>query len=201
MEQLKRKIWFCVFFLLTLFVLQACLPTPVSAAEKRLIYKSKTRIVRTQTRAQVSPPVIDSGNPADKTIIISLSRETLTAYQGSQVVLQTSVTTGGPRTRTPAGAYQVLAKQQNFVMHSPWPRSDSRWYPNSLVHYGLLFDDGGYYIHDAPWRRRFGVGSNVVNGRPGGNSTGTHGCVNVPSGAEARLFHWASVGTRVIVEI
>jgi lipoprotein-anchoring transpeptidase ErfK/SrfK len=63
----------------------------------------------------------------------------------------------------------------------------------------MLFEDGGYFIRDAPWRSYFGPGSNAVDGRPGGNGTGTHGCVNVPFGVQARLFGWADVGTPVVV--
>lgn len=145
-------------------------------------------------------PSAVSASQGNQVIVISLSQERLVAYEGSTVVLQTPITTGGPMTRTPIGTYQVLAKERNFVMRSPWPRSDFRWYPNSFVHYGLLFQANGYFIHDAPWRRRFGVGSDTAFGKPGGSLTGTHGCVNVPSGAEARLFNWAGVGTTVVVQ-
>jgi lipoprotein-anchoring transpeptidase ErfK/SrfK len=136
----------------------------------------------------------------DKKIIISLSQENLTAYNGDAVFIETRVTTGGPNTPTPLGTYQILGKNQDFIMRSPWPQSDWRWYPDSFVHYALLFQQDGFFIHDAPWRSNFGLGSNTVPGIPGGSFTGTHGCVNVPSGAEAELYNWASIGTPIIIQ-
>ncbi len=144
-----------------------------------------------------APLVFASEN---KRIVISISRELLTAYNDSTIFLQTPITSGGPGTRTPMGTYSVLAKPMNYIMHSPWPSYDWRWYPNSFVHYGLQFLAGGYYIHDAPWRINFGPGSNSSRGTPGGSYTGTHGCVNVPSSAEAVLYTWAPVGTPVIIQ-
>lgn len=136
----------------------------------------------------------------DKKIVISLSEESLTAYDGETIFLQTPVTTGGQGTPTPVGTYKVISKIQNFVMRSPWPRSDWRWYSSVFVRYGLEFDEDGYYIHDAAWRNNFGPGSNSQRGTPGGDFTGTHGCVNVPVAAEAKLYAWAPVGTTVIVQ-
>ena len=100
---------------------------------------------------------------------------------------------------TPIGVFHVLAKQQDFTMHSPWATTDWRWYPDSHVNYGLLFYPDGYYIHDASWRSNYGVGSNTITGTPGGEYTGTHGCVNVPLDAEAELYNWADIGTPVII--
>jgi len=34
---------------------------------------------------------------------------------------------------------------------------------------------------------------------PGTTIPGTHGCVNVPLAAAAKLYNWASLGTPVIV--
>ena len=52
----------------------------------------------------------------------------------------------------------------------------------------MLFRDGGYFIHDAPWRSDYGAGSNLRGG--------THGCVNVPLSGETWLWNWAPVGTK-----
>jgi lipoprotein-anchoring transpeptidase ErfK/SrfK len=91
----------------------------------------------------------------------------------------------------------MLAKYTPYVMRSPWPKSSPLWYADSPVSYALLFQVGGYFLHDAPWRSVFGPGSNVVDGTPGGNTTGTHGCVNVPFAAETWLYNWSQIGTTV----
>jgi L,D-transpeptidase catalytic domain/FlgD Ig-like domain len=134
-----------------------------------------------------------------KRIVVSLSQQRLTAYDGSTPVLTTLVTTGNGALPTPLGVFPILAKYSPFTFTSPWPQGSPYYYPPSAANYALLFDNRGYYIHDAPWRSHFGPGSNAMLGTPGQNYTGTHGCVNVPLAAEAQLFTWATIGTVVQV--
>jgi len=130
---------------------------------------------------------------AGKVIVISLARQTLTAYQDGQVVLTTYVTTGRPALPTPPGVYQVMAKYSPFEFISPWPYGSPYWYPSSWVSYAMLFRGGGYFIHDAPWRSWYGPGSNIYDG--------SHGCVNVPLSPMTFLFRWTAIGTTVIVQL
>ncbi|HUZ77773.1 MAG TPA: L,D-transpeptidase family protein [Chloroflexota bacterium] len=147
-------------------------------------------------RQSAATPLVVS----DQRIVVSLSQQRLWAYNGDRVYLTSLVTTGGPELPTPTGTFHVLAKDAPFTFHSPWPKGNPFWYADSPVSYALLFDDRGYFIHDAPWRAWFGPGSNAVRGIPAGPTTGSHGCVNVPLRAEAQLFAWANVGTPVIVQ-
>lgn len=136
----------------------------------------------------------------NKRIVISLSQERLWAYAGDKVAISSLVTSGGPDLPTPAGTYSVLEKRYKWTFHSPWPKGSPYWYPDSPTTYAILFQDSGYFIHDAPWRSWFGPGSNAVPGKPGDATTGTHGCVNTPFGVAQMLFNWADVGTPVIVQ-
>lgn len=133
-----------------------------------------------------------------KRIIVSLSHEALYAYDGVKLVLQTLVTTGNPSLPTPAGHYTVLGKYHPYEFISPWPEGSPYYYAPSWSQYALLFRQGGYFLHDAPWRGAFGPGTNGP-GQPGTNYGGTHGCVNIPSSSMTFLFGWASVGTPVDV--
>ena len=132
-------------------------------------------------------------------IVVSLSKERLWAYDGSQEVLTTLVTTGNAALPTPLGQFPILARYSPFTMVSPWPPSSPYHYDPTRVTYALLFDDRGYDVHDAPWRSNFGPGSNATSGTPGQASTGTHGCVNVPYPVMQQLFEWATIGTVVDV--
>jgi hypothetical protein len=133
-----------------------------------------------------------------KRIVISIAKEALWAYDGKKLIANTLVTNGGPDTPTIPGIFHVEGAEQGLVMHSPWPRSSPLWYPDSPTNFALLYNaDGGYFLHDAPWRWKFGPGSNSVAGTPGGNLTGTHGCTNVPYATMAQLFTWAQVGTLI----
>jgi hypothetical protein len=130
-------------------------------------------------------------------IVVSLSQQRLTAYDGDTPVLSTLVTTGNPALPTPVGVFPILARYSPFTFISPWPKGSEYYYAPSTANYALLFDNRGYYVHDAPWRTAYGPGTNTVLGTPGQNYTGTHGCVNVPLAAEQQLFAWATIGTVV----
>ncbi|GEM_PF-3823091 len=137
-------------------------------------------------------------DPTVKGIFILLGRQRLLAYEDGRLVIDTPVTTGGPRSPTPAGAFSVIGKRGAFMMKSPWPEEDPRWYPDSWVNFALLFERTGFFIHDAPWRAIYGPGTNVTY-NPAVDWVGTHGCVNVPYDAETKLFQWADMGTPVTV--
>jgi len=140
------------------------------------------------------PPLLDRIGIAElgmgKVIVISLDRQSLSAYQDGKPVLSTLVTTGRPALPTPPGNYTVLRKNHPWQMVSDFPRSSPYWYPPSWVQYTLWFRSDGYAIHDAPWRSSYG---------PGTEAAGSHGCVNVPMPIMETLFGWADLGTRVIV--
>jgi lipoprotein-anchoring transpeptidase ErfK/SrfK len=131
-------------------------------------------------------------------IFVSLSRQTLYAYDGTKLVLQTFVTTGNPNLPTPPGHFAVIGKYHPYEFVSPWPLGSPYWYPPSWSQFALLFKEGGYFLHDAPWRGAFGPGTNGA-GQPGTNYGGTHGCVNIPSTPMVFLFGWAQLGTPVDV--
>lgn len=137
--------------------------------------------------------------PGDgRRIVVVLSQETLYAYDGNRLALKTYVTTGNPALPTPTGSYHIMAKYHPFEMISPWPPGSPYYYAPSWMQYAMLFRDGGYFLHDAPWRSAFGPGTNGP-GQPGTNYGGTHGCVNVPPAAMSFLWSWAPVGTPVLV--
>jgi lipoprotein-anchoring transpeptidase ErfK/SrfK len=136
--------------------------------------------------------------PPSKGIFLLVSRQALIAYENGSVIVQTPVTTGGARTPTPLGTFSIIQKRSHFVMKSPWPEEDPRWYPDSYVNFALLYERSGYFLHDAPWRATYGPGSNLFF-TPQIGWTGTHGCVNVPFAAEQKLFDWAELGTSVTV--
>jgi hypothetical protein len=134
-----------------------------------------------------------------KRIVISLSKQRLWAFDGSHYVMSSLVTTGNPALPTPTGAFPILGKYSPFTFVSPWPPGSAYYYPPSPTTYALLFDNRGYYVHDAPWRSNFGPHSNATTGTPGQNYTGTHGCVNVPFTMMQPLYQWATIGA--VVEV
>lgn len=164
---------------------------PARAYSYTITATDETGARQTQTRSGLGI--------TNKRIVVSLSGQRLTAFDGDKQVLTTLVTTGNPALPTPVGVFPILDKQSPFTFTSPRSPGDKYYYPSVKVSYALLFDNGGYYIHDAPWRRVFGPGTNAKSGKPGQNNTGSHGCVNVPLDAQKKLFQWATIGTVVQV--
>ena len=135
----------------------------------------------------------------DKVMLVSLTKETLTAQAGSTVFLTTPVTTGGQQLPTPTGTFEILSKEAPFLFHSPYEKGSPYWYPDVTSNRAMLFDQSSAaFVHDAPWRKTFGPGSNGP-GIPGSEFTGSHGCVELPTDAMAKLFAWTPLGTPVIV--
>ncbi len=154
------------------------------------LYEQKQTLASAILIKQQAPVAYNGG--AGKVIVVSLSRQVLTAYQDGRAVMTTFVATGRPALPTPPGVYQIFARYAPYQMISPWPRSSPYWYPNSWTNWAMEFAGGGYFIHDAPWRSWYGPGSNIYNG--------THGCVNVPYGNMSFLWGWSSIGTTVVVQ-
>ena len=134
-----------------------------------------------------------------KRIVISLSRQALTAFDGNTVVLSTLVTTGGPSCRR----RRARSRSWPGIRHSPSIRRGPRAAPSGTRTSPPVTPCSSPTAVTSSTMRRgavgSGPGSNAVAGTPGGNGTGTHGCVNVPYGVQSRLFFWTDVGTPVIV--
>ncbi|HEX9038401.1 MAG TPA: L,D-transpeptidase [Ktedonobacterales bacterium] len=137
---------------------------------------------------------------AGQVVVVSLSKQQLWAYQNGQLVMTSLVTTGMPQLPTPTGAFHIMMKETNVWFYSPWPYGSPYYYSPEHINYAMLFRSGGFYIHDAPWRETFGPGTNVPHIEPDGKwATGSHGCVNMPTGTAAQLYNWIGIGATVLI--
>jgi len=135
-----------------------------------------------------------------RVIVVSLSRQQAEAYQHGKLIFIAAVTTGQPGLNTPLGVNRVTAKLSPHIFHSPWPMSSPYYYSPETANYAMRYRRGGYYLHDAPWRPYYGVGTQVAHVDPDGVArTGSHGCVNLPAWAAAQLYRWVRIGTVVDV--
>ena len=62
----------------------------------------------------------------------------------------------------------------------------------SFVKYWMAYSGNNYGIHDASWRNKFGGSIYKANG--------SHGCVNVPTDAAAKLYNMLDIGTPVYIK-
>lgn len=131
-------------------------------------------------------------------ILVSVTQQWLWAYQDNTLVYATPVTTGQTYLWTPLGVYHIYQKITDTVFYSPWGPDSPYYYTPEHINYAMLFREKGYFLHDAPWRHAFGPGTEDPHTDPDGTyETGSHGCVNMVTGAAAWLYNWAALGTTV----
>jgi lipoprotein-anchoring transpeptidase ErfK/SrfK len=139
-----------------------------------------------------------SSATAGKSIVVSLSGQSLTAYQNGRSVFHTAVMTGRNSLPTPIGTYTVFNKLHPTWFRSPWPQGSPNWYPPTFINYALQWKAGGFYLHDASWHSVFGRGTNNWHYDPSfGWQAGSHGCIAMSYGAARWLYNWAPIGTTV----
>lgn len=118
-----------------------------------------------------------------KVIEVDIGSQTLRAWQDGRVVLQTPVSTGSPARDTPTGRFSVLSKTPRH-----WSTIYHVWMPWAMRVVG------GIFVHEVPLTadgRRIGAGSL--------GQAVSAGCIRVGVGPAERLYHWANVGTPVLI--
>jgi lipoprotein-anchoring transpeptidase ErfK/SrfK len=157
------------------------LVSPASAAQVQAADASAT----TSASAQDTVPVTDDGTTFDtaaaaasgeRWIEVNLAQRRLIAHEGNTIFLSSIVSIGKVNTPTVRGTFRVYAKLKSTRMRGPGYNLPN--VPSTMYFYR------GYAIHGAYWVKTFGTRI-------------SHGCVNMNLKDAAKLFNWASVGTRV----
>jgi hypothetical protein len=121
-----------------------------------------------------------------KEVVVSVSAQTMWAYEEGQMVMSSLVSTGTaevPETTTPVGYHSVIAKFDAQTMEGT---ISGEYYRVEDVPYVMYFDNNGNAIHGTYWHSNFGAPM-------------SHGCVNLPMDIAAWMYGWADVGTAVSV--
>lgn len=120
---------------------------------------------------------------AARWILVDLSDQTVTAYQGVQPVFSTLASTGLPGTPTVQGEFNIYVKYEATRMIGGHGRD---YYDLPNVPHTMYFYEG-YALHGAYWHNNFGYPM-------------SHGCVNLSLPDAKQFYDWATVGTRVVVQ-
>lgn len=146
----------------------------------------------------IVPPAIDLTAPldssrvlgastmsGDKHIFVDLSTQTLYAYQGSTLIMQTLISSG-KWNATPPGDYHIWVKLRSTRM-SGGEGADAYDLPNvpfTMFFYNDKVGKGeGFSLHGAYWHDNFG-------------HMMSHGCVNMRSVDAEEIYHWADPPTQ-----
>ncbi|PZR80207.1 MAG: hypothetical protein DLM65_08705 [Candidatus Aeolococcus gillhamiae] len=144
--------------------------------------------------AQLSATGCGNKVPMGKVVVVSLSQQVASFFQNTCLLSSTPVTTGRPGIRTPQGTFHVFGRSSPAHFVSAYGPGSPRYYTPETTQYALLYEGGGYYLHDAPWENPADFGAGSENG-----PSGSHGCIHVPTATMAWLYSWAGMGTTVIV--
>jgi lipoprotein-anchoring transpeptidase ErfK/SrfK len=123
---------------------------------------------------------------AYKEVVVSISAETMWAYEGGELMMSSLVSTGTaetPEVTTPVGFHAIVAKFDSQTMEGTISGDQ---YRVEDVPYVMYFDDSGNALHGTYWHNNFGAPM-------------SHGCVNLPMDVAAWMYEWAPVGTAVTV--
>lgn len=124
--------------------------------------------------------------PGEKWIDLDLANNSVTAYEGANVVGGPyPMVPGAPATPTVEGEYNVYLQYEQQTMRGQ--NVDGSRYETPNVPWVTYFT-GSYAFHGAPWRGSFGWSG------PGGS----HGCVNMPVDAAKFIYDFSEIGTKVI---
>ncbi|WP_026506743.1 L,D-transpeptidase [Butyrivibrio sp. MC2013] len=136
-------------------------------------------------------PVYDSKAPiagpsdiTDTYVEISIENQHLYYYENGELILDTDVVTGNKARKrdTPTGAFYVYGKARNRYLKGPG-------YISFVKYWMPVYKGVG--IHDASWRKEFG--GDIYQ------TSGSHGCINLPTEMAAELYDLISVGTVVVI--
>jgi hypothetical protein len=141
------------------------------------------------------------GIMSGKVVIVSLWEQAVRMYDNGKLVASMLVTTGNPDLPTPPGVHCAWGKAENYLDKSPYPKGSPFYYNPTPIHYGFLYADYGFFMHDAWWRNDFGGHNNLPHYDPIAFNSGSHGCINVPYSAYAKqwAFDWVDYGTPIVV--
>lgn len=115
---------------------------------------------------------------------VSLDQQYMWLYVNGSLKVETPVVTGNYGTNdTPSGFHRMWQIERNATLVGP------TW--STPVDYWMAFTYDGCGIHDATWRDAFG--GEIYKG------DGSHGCVNTPYSAVAKVYSYSYIGMPVII--
>jgi lipoprotein-anchoring transpeptidase ErfK/SrfK len=142
--------------------------------------------------AKVQPKVPDA--KLGKTIVVQLSNNTLSLYDGFKVVRTYPVATAMPAYTTPVGVWSIVNKQENPTWYNPAPDTWGAGLPASIPPGpGNPLGTRALYLN-APGIR--------IHGTYDTGSIGTyasHGCIRMNIADVEALYPLVPIGTRVII--
>jgi len=122
----------------------------------------------------VEEPILDPGNGAPLTLVISLKDQEMDVYRGATLITTTKVSTGTSSYPTKAGVFSILEKQ--------------RYHHSNM-----------YSAAPMPWMQRLTWSGTALHGGVVPGYPASHGCIRLPFSFAPRLFEITTGGENVVV--
>jgi lipoprotein-anchoring transpeptidase ErfK/SrfK len=148
------------------------------------IFDNQTVSISPDVLADAAPShaVLGIATPSDRWIEVDLSEQKLRAWNGKELYLETSISSGLARTPTPVGEFHVWMKIRATKMEG----GEGKYYYNlPNVPYVMFFENDktpaylGFGLHGTYWHHDFGTPH-------------SHGCVNLPTDMAHVLYEWTT---------
>ena len=123
---------------------------------------------------------------------INITKQHLWFVKDGSVVLESDFVSGkesDPTRLTPSGTYYIYNKERNRVLRGT-KQPNGKYEYDSPVSYWMPFNKG-IGLHDASWRSTFGRDIYI--------NSGSHGCINLPTGFAGSLYSQIYVNLPVVV--
>ena len=122
----------------------------------------------------VEEPILDPGNGAPLTLVISLKDQEMDVYRGATLITTTKVSTGTSSYPTKAGVFSILEKQ--------------RYHHSNM-----------YSAAPMPWMQRLTRSGTALHGGVVPGYPASHGCIRLPFSFAPKLFEITTGGENVVV--
>lgn len=137
-------------------------------------------------------PSGENGGLGTTYLEINITKQHLWFVKDGSVVLESDFVSGkesDPTRLTPSGTYYIYNKERNRVLRGT-KQPNGKYEYESPVSYWMPFNKG-IGLHDASWRSAFGRDIYI--------NSGSHGCINLPTGFAGSLYSQIYVNLPVVV--
>lgn len=125
-------------------------------------------------------------------IMVSEVEQAERFYQDGKLVRAFHVTTGRQERPALPGVWTTQERKSPDTFKSVDPPGSPYWYPDTPIHYAILYHWGGFFIHDSWWRKDYGPGTQFPHNDSGGDQSfsgnGSHGCINMQEDQAAWVY-------------
>ncbi|HIS25409.1 MAG TPA: L,D-transpeptidase/peptidoglycan binding protein [Candidatus Pullilachnospira intestinigallinarum] len=136
----------------------------------------------------------DSNDIGNSYIELSIDQQTLWCYVDGELVVESPVVTGcvNKGTETPrGGVWKVKSKTSPYTMKGKPDENGEPSYIENVTYWIPFTEDFTIGFHDLASRKAFGGNIYITNG--------SHGCVNMPLDAVAKIYDVVAYGFPVVV--